>query len=873
MYSIAPHDSGVQHPPWYTKLRERGFSAATIAHFGLTGAHNGWTYPVAPHSDTLRWKAFPGQRGAKYRWQPRKPDGLTFYDPHGTLAKRIAAADGVLVLAAGEPDVWALHEGGILNATATMYGEGSLPPWLVGELQRLQVRTVRIWPDRDQAGLAHAIKLRDALAGSGVALEVFALPYPADSKADINTLLLDVGPGKLGELLAGCVPMALPERSEPRRERAAGPVSDTAATLYERWCHEVERAAIAAWEIAPPNAKNLSRRNFSSPFREDRRPSAQWNYATHGFTDYGAGEFYNTHVVADLLGMQPWQSYKADHLTELLPAEVPPELAEARCFPKGVPKPLVALLLNLHGDRWLNVRRGVLPNVGAAVATYVTWTELVRRGVLADDEPVTAVGLAGLSESGRRLSKDTAAKGLSQLHELELIEFLSLSMPQEVWVGTKSRLIESSEGENGTGRRGRRGYEYRLRPLAEAMPDLLRKLDAYLLSCVLVTEYPDAPVSAHALSERLRAFGLTDEHLDAIDEACAPLYADMQDERHAAMREYERRRAIFWTKYSLGALLEAEALGLRPDAETPNAAQFRNAVDDAYLDEKGGVRADRYAAARAVGRTLSSHRAACEGRDIITVPQYDDIPLAMDGDDVVSCCATLDPRAFERGSMELVAPNGSSVRVSAQYAGTFDYDDWVSGQDGAAPVVVRIQRPSIEMRRDLASPEQLAAYEAMSERQQTISRRRSRPKPTTAPPEPPTQWPADYLLRQGELRAHLFGIDGLMDGRFVTPDGEIIPRDAGVLWRAMAEVIDPPPAPPLPGTAPERPGAAGAGPVTRSGSGGQGAPDGDSPYDYVKSAEGHVCLVCGAPAARLHWSGWYCADHYDLPLDAKRRFW
>ena len=113
-----------------------------------------------------------------------------------------------------------------------------------------------------------------------------------------------------------------------------------------------------AWNIAPPNAKNLSRKNFSSPYCEDRRPSAQCNYTTHGFKDYATREFSNTHAVAELLGFTPWDDYKAQHCT---PLPRPASLAEkvSRDWWQGVPENLITLLLNLHGDTWLNVSRGV----------------------------------------------------------------------------------------------------------------------------------------------------------------------------------------------------------------------------------------------------------------------------------------------------------------------------------------------------------------------------------------------------------------------------------------------------------------------------------------------------------------------------------
>ena len=111
-------------------------------------------------------------------------------------------------------------------------------------------------------------------------------------------------------------PPAVEKRPDPvHREPVQGAFND----LYERWCVEVvEQTAIRTWVITPPNGKQLSRRNFSSPLRDDHKPSAQWSYTAHGFKDYGTGEFYNTQVVAALLGVQAWEDFKRAHTSRRL---------------------------------------------------------------------------------------------------------------------------------------------------------------------------------------------------------------------------------------------------------------------------------------------------------------------------------------------------------------------------------------------------------------------------------------------------------------------------------------------------------------------------------------------------------------------------
>jgi hypothetical protein len=799
-----PVPPGGQLPLWLDLLHQRGISLKSATHFNIRPQSRGWVYPVAPDHPAQRWKAFPRQRGPKYLWLPAQPDDITFYDPHGDLAGRVTAASGVLILATGEPDVWALYEGGILYATATLHGEGTILPWLVDELRRLGVTIVRLWPDRDPAGLNHAAKLRDSLAGLGIRLEAFALPYPPDSKADINQLLIDVGPDNLRAALEACPPLELPRptQTQPARPAVYTPPANEITDLYERWCVEVvEQAAVAAWNIAPPNSKNLSRRNFSSPLREDRRPSAQWSYTAHGFKDYATGEFYNTHTVADLLGVLSWADYKA----ALHPAVEPLTASRLRHFPQGVPLRMVRLGLNLHGDTWLNVRRGVLPNFGAAMVTYYVWTELVRAGAQLDDEPLTAKQLASEGEKiGFDLSRDTAARGLTLLAEWEIGDFLTL-YNKRACVGAKTRLFPE--------KRGPKGKPFLMRPLAEAMPAFLDRLEPYLLSCVLVNEFPDVPVAADVLAEKLADLELTAEQVAAIDARCQGLFAENHGAYQAAWREFERRRGIFRLKYGLPALLDDQPLQLPEGAAISNAARFRDAVDDVHLEASGGVRENRYAAARAVGRTLSTHKASCDRRGIVAVPQYEEYPLPAGGE-VLSSLEALDARALERGTMELVAPDGNTVWACSRHADVFDYDAWVARHNG--PITVRVRRASIEKRREQATEQDLEAQAQESARQAAISQRRAT---CTAPPqEPPTAWPETYLLHQAALRWRWLGMDELPDGRFVTPHGEVVERSARTVWQTLAELIAPDPptqlAPPSP-SEPDLPEAGSGRGITR----------------------------------------------------------
>jgi hypothetical protein len=79
---------------------------------------------------------------------------------------------------------------------------------------------------------------------------------------------------------------------------------------YQQWCIEIEQAAVHAWKIAPPRSNGHSRQNIPCPFHEDRTPSANWNFQTHGLRCFSCDEDFNTHRIADLLGLPSWEETK-----------------------------------------------------------------------------------------------------------------------------------------------------------------------------------------------------------------------------------------------------------------------------------------------------------------------------------------------------------------------------------------------------------------------------------------------------------------------------------------------------------------------------------------------------------------------------------
>lgn len=705
---------------WRALLYDRGLTDSAIERAGLRPEGQGWRYPITTRGQAQRWKAFPGQGGAKYRWLPAKPPHVTFYDPRGDLAGHIAAAGGALILAEGEPDVWACWSAGMFNATCTMHGAGVIPAWLVDELHRLNVRALHLWPDRDSAGLNGAAKLRAALAGSQIRLDVHALPDHLGEKADIGNLLQAVGAAQLAAALEACPPLALPDSTPltplARPERPSAPLPGESSDLYERYCLEVETAAVAAWNIAPPNAKQLSRRNFSSPYREDKNPSAQWNYTAHGFTDYATGEFTNTKQVAELLGFDSWEHWRAHQR----PALSVSGAVTATRFPLGLPYTLNKRYLNAHR------RVSVKAQINAAAVDY--FYHQIAPAALPDGAWLSAGGFRQLARAaGFDPSSHLCTTGLDQLAawgrverlEVDRVEWLET---EEGGIGKKCNLYTLTQ------------KVYRLRflvvPTTGPAPKVIYRFRAWPDSLARIAQrwrmlsrehrYREAPDNV-----QVEWGDLADDEIALWDDYRAPLYALWAAERaHAAEKHADDL-----------AYLEADFERIRAGSYRPvtllEGAQIRNATD--YAD---ALKAARVAAAGEKG--ISTHRLAYE-----TGRSY-----------------SAEVRARDRVAV-IAVPQRRTIAADQvtdyQRACGLVFEE----RDGKAVV----KAPSVEKLRDHAAPEEIAAAESISQAQRqrgelsAESRRRERVREAT----PAAQFKApdsqgDHrpeIIPEGYSNAHL----------------------------------------------------------------------------------------------------------------------
>ena len=762
-------------PAWRQQLHARGLSDAAITRAGIHPNKYGWVYPIAPDISAQRVKAFPGQPGPKYRWKPNKPSNARFYDPAGDLADHVTAAGGVLILASGEADVWACWSAGIYNVTCTLHGEGTIPPWLVDSLHTLKVQTVQIWPDCDPAGIHHAAKLRTALAESGIGLDVYALPFEMGSKGDLNTLLIDVGGDQFRAALDNCEPLTLPEPSHAppktaRWETVPGEFND----LYERWCVDVvEPAAIRTWTIPPANGKNLSARNFSAPQREDRNPSAQWNYAVHGFKDYGAGgQFYSTKACAELLGLPPFEEWARRETPEIVKYNLSNRPVEVRTvehfegetlnyYRDGIPQQAIELLNGLHLNPWVHVERGDVPNLKPIVALWLAWHELVLTG---QHDPHTPFGVAEM-QTATGLSKAAIHNALKSN---ELVEFLFLYIETNTG-GKETDLIS----------RGPKATYYNFRPLGDLWSRFMNWIEPQLWRVLLMNQYPELPVEALAVDTLLiERRGATYDDIAAIDDRSQTIYDQHADQLADAIRYHGWQL----NKWQRDYIYPAQPVPLRlPEGRTfRNVKELGDLLNELDMAANRGERKgkERYHIQDLTGRTAAAHRESCKRLNIARIPDYCSYPVKA-GVDLLAQCENASREAYYRGRIKVIAANGETVTVSPGYARTFDYAIWLEN-NGPKGAMIQVWERSIEKREADLTETERAERDEISRRQAAISTRR---RPATKPkPSPVDTW----LNAQGEMRAELFDLLPIPQSApkiYIDPAGEVYEVDN--IWQGI----------------------------------------------------------------------------------------
>jgi|GEM_PF-2414220 len=265
----------------------------------------GWAYPIhdpfTGEQIATRWKSAESG-GMKYGWIPNKPDSPLadwYILPETTDA--IANASGTAYLANGEPSLLSYHAAGIHNVIATTLSEVAIPKNLLTMLADLGISRLLYPVDNDAAGEKSAINWRDALRESAIDFEAFSWGEDAPEKADANDIWIELefNPDTFIAHLTNLTALSLPV-PEPKPQFDIRDFEQTPQGLID--------TLAAALGVTRWKSNGWARKNISSPFREDKHPSATFNRDSGVLHDFGTGESYSPTQIAEQLGID-WKSY------------------------------------------------------------------------------------------------------------------------------------------------------------------------------------------------------------------------------------------------------------------------------------------------------------------------------------------------------------------------------------------------------------------------------------------------------------------------------------------------------------------------------------------------------------------------------------
>lgn len=741
----------------------RGLSGATFDHFGLWLENGRWHYPIAQHCTAHRSKALPNVAGAKVRWEPEKPADLRFYDPHGDLPSRIASAGGVLIITEGEPDVWALYEAGIINATCFMGGANDVPDWFTADMLP-SVHTIQIWADRDLAGRQYAAKIARRLAGSSIQVEVYTLPFELQEKhgGDIGKLLIQVGAAGLRAALESCPSDDLTDiENEPESEPYQRPVfSASLDSMIEEYRAEFNRHTPDQWLQGKRNKQGFYR-NFPCPFHSEQKPSAGYNPDSLTIHCFVCGD-HGRHEIAPLINAPTWEQWKADRAPQTTYSSPMPAAKQPARFAEGWPTTINKRLMNV--DKYVRVKK----QRPAALVGYL-WHRIAD--LIADDQPFT-VGdfLQAIQAKGYTTTRDQIATGLDQLVSWGMVELVEKSylLPFEVRSNRHDFSTNSKRGPKPS-------KLYQFLPIEQQIASFKTHY-VYLMRESAYTSVPD--------NVQPEWGDLTAEQLTALDRWSADLY-----EQNAAERADSEKRltdSLLYLEQDTRRILAGRYNPIQTEqgATLRNSGDYGRSLHLIAVDTKEG-KLNRYQEAAAAGVRVSSLAAVRAKNNTIKIPQFDTVTIDPAGPDVLSQIAARDPQCVDYGKCELVTSSGAAIQVWAD--SEVDYDAW-KDDHGGETVTARIYRPGIVKRLDQVSETELAEAKLYSARQS--DRARSKRKLGDDPgidPEPANLpvciWPAyseHHMIEQLNMRDWP---DQLM--RHDPETGEVLP--VGQLWRDLAD--------------------------------------------------------------------------------------
>ncbi len=436
-------------------LSQRGL-LPTFAHAGALAAtyqnRPGFKYPVTYSAGVAwRWKALDGQK-PKYVWLGGKPDACRYYTPFGLahLRAAVAANEGALYIANGEPAVIAYHAAGVPNVLS-WFGEANVPADLPAFLTDLGVRRLYYPADKDAAGVKSARKVRAALTHSALDFHPLRWGDSLPDHADANDLWMQVNfdPAAFRSALANLDALILP--AEVELPKAPRPIFDPVSAARDRQDAIDQILRLLDMKGSrKPNAKGWIT-SLHCPFHDDHNPSASFNVESGTLTCHGScGHNYTLAEVCARFGI----AWERERPPERRAVEHPTAAPIEQPMPTGAP--------SWFGGHLPNTWRTALLVLSDPTAAVV---ELIERAAAAGDISLSAFTLSDLlacqSKHGFDLSKTTLFAALLSVRSI---------------FNTKEKPDIDSNAKNGT-----RGVYYVPQDAETALSSLLDALEAHYL--------------------------------------------------------------------------------------------------------------------------------------------------------------------------------------------------------------------------------------------------------------------------------------------------------------------------------------------------------------------------------------------------------
>lgn len=352
----------------------RGLSPETLQRFNVRQNGTGWLYDskCTDGSTITRWKSFYSHKEdapeaerdnwQKYRWYPEKKESAKYFYPPGlSLKTEVRKEGGALWLTGGDIAGMTMIEAGILNSVSC-FGD-HLPPTFAADVVSWGVTSIYCIPDRDNSGQAWALRVRDALAGTDIILDVLALPYPIGEKhgKDVNDFWREQTDKTSFEItLSNLDTWKLPE-AEVKSQRFT-------SEFETRGIPEALKAEIR-FRLGIEdkfNSGGWATKNVCCPFHDDQSPSATWNDASAIlYCHASCGKSYLAKDLAEFFGLRMadyfehepestrWTGIPVEETPE--PAPAPMQLVYAPPLPQAAQLTEAQRIEARKGRKWLDM--------------------------------------------------------------------------------------------------------------------------------------------------------------------------------------------------------------------------------------------------------------------------------------------------------------------------------------------------------------------------------------------------------------------------------------------------------------------------------------------------------------------------------------